>query len=334
MKRLGVAIAVLLAASAGATWATVTVSSIVAPDGTINGCYRAKDGAPAADKGQLRVVAAGEQCKQNELAIQWSQQGPKGDKGDPGATGAAGATGATGAKGDPGPKGDDGAQGPAGPAGPAGSQGPAGPAGPAGNQGPAGPAGPAGAQGPVGPRGMVWKGHWDGFATYQLNDAVEYGGDSYIANTANPVGGHHGQPTPSGSNPNWDVLALGKPGPPGPAGPQGPASSVGFTMVQGPLTPLTVGCCAASVAKCPDRLLNGSLVAGVVVAGGFEFNPASTADSAVIAKSGPTAVPGAPFAGGENAWEAKAYWPSAAPGPPGGVPLPSVRAWAGCISKP
>jgi Collagen triple helix repeat (20 copies) len=62
----------------------------------------------------VRIIAANDTCKGNEVALDWAIQGPQG------------------------------------PAGPAGSAGAAGPAGPAGPQGPAGPAGPQGPQGPAG----------------------------------------------------------------------------------------------------------------------------------------------------------------------------------------
>ena len=155
-----VGLVVAAALVGGVAWATGTISSVVAADGTINGCYRAANGDDEkAGQGQLRVVPAAERCKKNELAIQWSQQGPKGErglqgiqgavgpqgaKGDTGAQGVAGlagsngapgARGETGAKGDPclatdpacrGPKGDDGTDGTNGAAGPQGPPGAAG----------------------------------------------------------------------------------------------------------------------------------------------------------------------------------------------------------------
>ena len=97
------------AAAAGTAWATGAVSSIVGAAGTINGCYRAAGGGDDEGRqGQLRVVVAGEQCKKNELAIQWSQKGPKGNTGTAGADGAPGATGAQGSQGLQGPAGQSG----------------------------------------------------------------------------------------------------------------------------------------------------------------------------------------------------------------------------------
>ncbi len=58
--------------------------------------------------GDMRIVAAAEDCRSSEYALDWNQ------KGEPGAPGAAGAAG---------PAGADGAEGPAGPEGPAGRDG-------------------------------------------------------------------------------------------------------------------------------------------------------------------------------------------------------------------
>jgi Putative metal-binding motif len=98
---LALAAAAALAAMTGTAWATGTIASIAGPDGTINGCYKAETD-KAGQKGELRLVAAGEQCKSNELAIQWNQQGPKGDRGEQGVQGIRG------------PEGPEGPEGPAG----------------------------------------------------------------------------------------------------------------------------------------------------------------------------------------------------------------------------
>lgn len=110
---VGVGAAVVLAASAGSAIAGAVLLNPVDGDGFIHGCVNSSNG-------QLRVVAAGEDCKTNEVALTLNQAGPSGPPGPVGATGATGAAGPTGA---PGPQGD---QGPAGPQGPAGSPGPAG----------------------------------------------------------------------------------------------------------------------------------------------------------------------------------------------------------------
>jgi|SanBayMetagenome_1026888.scaffolds.fasta_scaffold00367_3 hypothetical protein len=94
----------------------------------------------------------------------------------------------------------------------------------AGNQfvGPQGPQGPQGVPGPVGPIGLFWQGSWSASGTYNINDAVGFGGASYFC--INPVG-------PSVSNPatdttNWALLAAqGATGPQGPQGIQGPAGA-------------------------------------------------------------------------------------------------------------
>jgi hypothetical protein len=130
--------AVLLAGVAGSGVAFAASSSIPDATGVIHGCYLTNTGA-------LRIINtdAGQSCKSNELALQWSQTGPPGPKGDTGATGPQG------------PKGDTGATGTAGPQGPAG---PAGPQGVKGDTGAPGPTGPAGATGPAGPQGPAGPG--------------------------------------------------------------------------------------------------------------------------------------------------------------------------------
>jgi hypothetical protein len=80
------AAATALAVMTGTAWATGTIASIVGPDGTINGCYRT-DADKSGPKGELRLLAADEACRNNELAIQWNQEGAKGDPGDDGAEG-------------------------------------------------------------------------------------------------------------------------------------------------------------------------------------------------------------------------------------------------------
>lgn len=102
MSRYVIAAAAVVAALMGTAFATGAVSSIVGPNGMINGCYKATAGEDDPSKGHLRVIPAGEACKSNELAIQWNQQGPMGDQGPQGETGPIGPQGP---KGDEGPAG-------------------------------------------------------------------------------------------------------------------------------------------------------------------------------------------------------------------------------------
>jgi hypothetical protein len=73
-----------------------------ASDGVINGCYQ-KPGL-LANPGAVRVIdrEKGQTCRSNEIAFQWSQQGPKGA---PGSQGVAGPQGDAGPPGQPGPRG-------------------------------------------------------------------------------------------------------------------------------------------------------------------------------------------------------------------------------------
>ncbi len=100
-------------------------AGIPGANGLITGCYDQKSG-------NLRVVAAEQECNHKEAVLTWSQtgqQGPKGDKGDPGPQGLQGIPGEQGLqglkgdKGDPGPQGLQGAPGIAGAPGEPGPQG-------------------------------------------------------------------------------------------------------------------------------------------------------------------------------------------------------------------
>ena len=144
--------------------------------------------------------------------------------GAPGPIGPNGATGAQGPTGFPGAQGATGAVGPAGPMGPAGS---------IGATGPAGPQGPVGATGAAGPAGMVYRGSYSASINYGFNDAVSFGGASYIS----LLGSNHGNP-PDQSPAAWGLLAAqgatGGVGPAGATGAQGPAGLQGPQGVAGP----------------------------------------------------------------------------------------------------
>ena len=139
--------------------------------------------------------------------------------------------------------GSAGPQGPAGPAGPGGPQGPQGPAGATGAQGPAGSAGATGAQGSVGPQGpgglagLVWRSAWSATTAYNLNDAVDYSGASYISLVANNKGN-----APNNFPADWSLLAQagaqGATGPAGPNGAQGAQGATGASGAQGSAGPL------------------------------------------------------------------------------------------------
>jgi collagen type VII alpha len=155
-------------------------------------------------------------------------QGPQGLMGVQGPAGATGATGPMGPQGIPGPAGADGAMGLPGPQGMQGLQGPQGLQGLQGFQGPIGPQGLAG---PQGAKGMTWLGAWNAGVTYQVDDAVEYLGSSYVAVL-----------TTSGTAPGidngtfWSLLAAaGANGPPGLAGTTGPAGPIGPVGATGPI---------------------------------------------------------------------------------------------------
>jgi hypothetical protein len=80
-----------------------------------------------------------------------------------------------------------------------------------------GPAGPQGPQGPIGPQGpaqgLRWLGDWDYQRTYQLGEAVGYGGAAWAAIAISPAG-----TVPPATPAIWSLLAdKGQQGPTGPA---------------------------------------------------------------------------------------------------------------------
>src|SRR5918992_4806707 len=79
--RTTVTVAALLIAAGGIAFAAIPDSS-----GVIHGCY-------GKSNGQLRVVNAAGDCKNNETAINWNQRGPQGPVGPRGHTGPQGPPG-------------------------------------------------------------------------------------------------------------------------------------------------------------------------------------------------------------------------------------------------
>jgi hypothetical protein len=104
--------------------------------------------------------------------------------------------------------------------------------------GPQGSTGATGPQGPAGPVGMIWQGDWSNSSVYAANDAVAYGGSSYISLRRNAGS------QPDVNTSDWALLAVkgtdgavGATGAQGPAGPTGPQGPQGATGLQGPIGP-------------------------------------------------------------------------------------------------
>lgn len=89
--------------------------------------------------------------------------------------------------------------------------------GPQGATGPEGPQGVTGPEGPEGAPGFVWRGAWDAALAYETDDAVQYGGSSWIA-TASVVAGSE-----PGVAAEWELFAAE--GDVGPAGEDAAAST-------------------------------------------------------------------------------------------------------------
>lgn len=143
-------------------------------------------------------------------------EGPSGLQGSQGVTGLTGPTGSTGLQGVPGPDGAIGPKGETGVEGPAGIEGPI---------GLTGPAGVDGADGIQGPAGMQWRGAWTTGTVYVVDDAVSFGGSSYI-NIQTTTGNE----APSDAA-YWNVLAVQ--GDTGPTGTQGNTGADGAPGMQG-----------------------------------------------------------------------------------------------------
>jgi hypothetical protein len=176
-------------------------------------------------------------------------------------------TGAIGAQGPPGAQGLTGPAGPAGPAGAAGAAGPAGKAGPAGATGPSGaigPQGPQGSQGVPGPQGpgvgFTYLGAFNPSATYAVNNAVTYGGSTYVSVLASQGPNN---PTPDSDSTAWSLIAAagaagptgqtGVAGATGSTGPAGPAGPTGATGATGPAGPAGAGWSAGTARSSGTR---------------------------------------------------------------------------------
>lgn len=229
--------------------------------------------------------------------VQWgplTSTGPKGERGDIGAAGPQGPQGVAGQMGPAGQQGMPGAQG---------SPGPQGAPGRDGSQGLQGDRGPVGPQGVAGPAGITWQGAYASTATYGLNDAVTWQGQSWLSNNAS----NHGN-TP-GTTADWVLLAAagatGAQGLPGPqglqglkgdtgvAGPQGAKGDTGATGPQGETGMLFQGAYDATRNYAlHDAVTSRGGTWLSLTAGNHGNTPGSTADWVQIAAPGATGAPG------------------------------------------
>jgi Collagen triple helix repeat (20 copies) len=147
--------------------------------------------------------------------------------------------------------------GPTGPSGPTGIGGPSGPTGASGSPGNPGDPGATGATGPsgaTGPTGVNWMETWvsggPGGNPYNVGDAVQYQGASYIClvqNTSTEAPGNLDNTegvsgsTCSGNSCIWSLLAAGATGASGATGPTGPSGPTGIGGPTGPSGATGVG---------------------------------------------------------------------------------------------
>ncbi|HMH11836.1 MAG TPA: DNRLRE domain-containing protein [Edaphobacter sp.] len=165
--------------------------------------YGLADGVLYGGAGYVSLVANNRGNTPDQSAGKWALFAAAGATGSTGPQGVAGATGAQGSQG---------------------------------LQGVAGPAGATGATGVQGPAVANYTGNYVPGASYELNDAVSYGGSTYISLVKGNMGN-----TPSLSPTLWAVLAAqgvpgvaGVTGAAGPSGPAGATGAMGATGAQGP----------------------------------------------------------------------------------------------------
>jgi len=139
-----------------------------------------------------------------------------------------------------------------------GAAGAAGVAGPAGAAGPQGAVGATGAQGAMGAAGINFRGTWTSGSGYAVNDAVTFGGATYLAQVAN----NGAEPDLNAAD--WAVLAAA-----GIAGPSG-AAGAGATVQVGTVTTGAAGSSAAvtNSGTAAAAVLNFTIPQGVTGAAG------------------------------------------------------------------
>jgi hypothetical protein len=150
------------------------------------------------------------------------------------------------------------AQGAAGAAGPTGAAGAPGAQGLQGSQGAPGEQGPAGPTGAAGAAGIDFRGAWAAATNYAVNDAVTFGGSTYLAQAA----GSNQQPDEFPQA--WAVLAQA--GGTGPAGPTGATA----TVAVGTVTTLAAGSQATvtNTGTADAAVLNFGIPQGATGSGG------------------------------------------------------------------
>lgn len=180
-------------------------------------------------------------------------------------------------------------------AGVAGAVGPGGAVGLQGPQGTTGAAGPTGAVGAQGPAVANYTGSYASGTNYGMNDAVSYGGSTYVS----MVAGNHGN-APDGSPGQWAVLvargaagAAGAQGTAGAMGAAGPVGSVGAMGLQGPPASFSGGWSVGRAYAVGDAASYGGSSYVAVAANSGRQPDMSPAYWALLAQSGAAGVQGA-----------------------------------------
>jgi hypothetical protein len=197
-----------------------------------------------------------------------------------------------------------------------GATGPTGAQGPQGVQGVMGPVGPIGATGAQGPAVANYTGNYVATNNYALNDAVSYGGATYISLVKGNVGN-----TPSLSPTQWAVLAAqgiqgatGATGVAGPAGPVGATGATGATGAQGAPVSFRGGWLVGQSYVVGDAVSYGGASYISLVANVGREPDSSPTQWAVLAQAGTAGVAGVAGAAGPQ-------------GPAGAVGVSYKGAW-------
>jgi hypothetical protein len=231
-----------ITAGIGLVVAGGTVANAIIPeaDGVITACY--------SSNGNLRVVSAAGDCKNNEKALTWNRTGPQGILGE---------VGPAGPQGEIGPAGPTGETGDTGPEGPQGDKGDTGDTGQQGVKGDTGDTGAPGEQGPGGEKG-------------DTGDTGQQGvkGDTGDTGPEGPQGekgdtGDTGQQGVKGDT--GDTGAAGEQGPRGEKGDTGADGLQGAQGIQG--VPGTTGATVASVSA-NDTTVTANCPTGKIATGG------------------------------------------------------------------
>jgi polygalacturonase len=176
-----------------------------------------------------------------------------------------------------------------------------------------GPTGSTGATGATGAKGLSWRGPWSPTTTYEIDDAVEHGGSSYVAIASSTA--------IAPPNLEWALLALqGATGPAGPQGPQGIEGAMGPVGPRGPKGMVWRGSWSAITSYDVDDTVEYQGASWIAVQSSTAISPPSL-EWELVAAQGAIGPPGPAGAQGDQGEQGPAgpQGPQGPPGSPGSV---------------